>query len=266
MRWTTRLAPGYCAAATHGVLRVGHAARALTHGETPLRVRELGDAFASWAANYQTLPIGVAKESPHPVREATRRGAPRARRRARLHGHDRVVARRAGSLRAVRRRDRSTRRRASGRAAALRADRGLRARVPRQRARLPDDDRVRARRHVDRDVARDRAVSRRRTTYAPRRATRGSRAARSSRRSGRGARSSARSRRRASRPSRSSSARSRATTTTRSSSPRRACARHAIAPSPAYLAAASHAVTDAQPPDFLTVQPSLASSATSRSR
>ena len=45
---------------SHGVLRVGHAARALTHGETPLRVRELGDAFASWAASYQTLPIGVA--------------------------------------------------------------------------------------------------------------------------------------------------------------------------------------------------------------
>lgn len=69
-RWTARLAPGYCAAATHGVLRVGHAARALDQSETPLRVRELGDALASWAANYQTLPIGVAKQSRHAVREA----------------------------------------------------------------------------------------------------------------------------------------------------------------------------------------------------
>lgn len=56
-RWTVRLAPGYCAAATHGVLRVGHAARALGRAETPLRLRELGDALASWAASYQTLPI-----------------------------------------------------------------------------------------------------------------------------------------------------------------------------------------------------------------
>lgn len=55
-RWTARLAPGYCAAATHGVLRVGHAARALAQAETPLRVRELGDALASWAASFQTLP------------------------------------------------------------------------------------------------------------------------------------------------------------------------------------------------------------------
>jgi hypothetical protein len=69
-RWTARLAPGYCAAATHGVLRVGHAARALAHGETPLRVRELGDALAAWAANYQTLPTGAAQQSRHSVRDA----------------------------------------------------------------------------------------------------------------------------------------------------------------------------------------------------
>jgi hypothetical protein len=57
-RWTERLSPGFCAAATHGVLRVGHAVRALEHVETPLRVRELADAFASWAYAYQVLPTG----------------------------------------------------------------------------------------------------------------------------------------------------------------------------------------------------------------
>src|SRR5262249_11811664 len=55
-RWMERLAPGFCAAATHGVIRVGHAARSLAESETPPRLRELADAFASWAATYQELP------------------------------------------------------------------------------------------------------------------------------------------------------------------------------------------------------------------
>src|SRR5215468_3816291 len=55
-RWVSRLAPGFCAAATHGVIRVGHAARALAESETAPRLRELADAFASWAATYQELP------------------------------------------------------------------------------------------------------------------------------------------------------------------------------------------------------------------
>src|SRR4029077_18852459 len=33
--WMERLAPGFCAAATHGVIRVGHATRGLTERETP---------------------------------------------------------------------------------------------------------------------------------------------------------------------------------------------------------------------------------------
>src|SRR3984893_18473600 len=55
-RWVELLAPGFCAAATHGVIRVGHAARSLAAAETPHRLRELADAFASWAATYQELP------------------------------------------------------------------------------------------------------------------------------------------------------------------------------------------------------------------
>jgi Questin oxidase-like len=54
--WMGRLAPGFCAAATHGVIRVGHAVRSLAARETPGRLRELADAFASWATTYQELP------------------------------------------------------------------------------------------------------------------------------------------------------------------------------------------------------------------
>jgi hypothetical protein len=59
-RWTTRLSPGICAAATHGVIRVGHAARALRQAETPARRRELADALASWTSTYQTLPTDLS--------------------------------------------------------------------------------------------------------------------------------------------------------------------------------------------------------------
>jgi hypothetical protein len=55
-RWAMRLAPGYSAAATHGAIRVGHAARALGEAETRTRLRELADALASWAASYSELP------------------------------------------------------------------------------------------------------------------------------------------------------------------------------------------------------------------
>jgi len=70
-RWVERLAPGFCAAATHGVIRVGHAVRGLAAGETPHRLRELADAFASWAATYQELPThGQAANGTMTPREA----------------------------------------------------------------------------------------------------------------------------------------------------------------------------------------------------
>jgi Questin oxidase-like len=59
-RWVGELAPGFCAAATHGVIRVGHAARGLADSETPPRLRELADALAGWAATWQELPAGDA--------------------------------------------------------------------------------------------------------------------------------------------------------------------------------------------------------------
>ncbi|HEU0217919.1 MAG TPA: questin oxidase family protein [Stellaceae bacterium] len=64
-RWAARLAPGYSGAATHGAIRVGHAVRALTEAETRvrLRLRELADALASWAASYAELPTATGTES-----------------------------------------------------------------------------------------------------------------------------------------------------------------------------------------------------------
>jgi len=57
-RWTERLAPAICASAAHGAIRVGHAARSLAETETPRRRAELADGLAYWAAWYQTLPTG----------------------------------------------------------------------------------------------------------------------------------------------------------------------------------------------------------------
>jgi Questin oxidase-like len=54
--WAARLAPGLMAAATHGVIRTGHATRALTIEDTPARRRELADGLAYWAADYMALP------------------------------------------------------------------------------------------------------------------------------------------------------------------------------------------------------------------
>jgi hypothetical protein len=69
--WVGRLAPGFSAAATHGVIRVGHAVRSLAVTKTPYRLRELADALASWAATYRELPASpdIAKGTMTP-REA----------------------------------------------------------------------------------------------------------------------------------------------------------------------------------------------------
>jgi hypothetical protein len=55
-RWSSRLAPGLAAAATHGVIRTAHAARAVAAHETEVRVAELADGLALWASAYQELP------------------------------------------------------------------------------------------------------------------------------------------------------------------------------------------------------------------
>ncbi len=55
--WWPRLLPGVAAAATHGVIRVGHAVRALTQdGEDTDHLTELAHGLAYWAARWQPVP------------------------------------------------------------------------------------------------------------------------------------------------------------------------------------------------------------------
>ena len=55
--WWPRLLPGLVAAATHGVIRTGHAVEALlTDGETPEHLTELAHGLAYWAARWQPVP------------------------------------------------------------------------------------------------------------------------------------------------------------------------------------------------------------------
>jgi hypothetical protein len=61
--WWPRLLPGIAAGATHGVIRVGHAVRALLDHPTPPRVHELGQGLAYWAARWQ--PIAPAGQGPY---------------------------------------------------------------------------------------------------------------------------------------------------------------------------------------------------------
>ena len=68
--WWPRLLPGIAAGATHGVIRVGHAVRALLAAETGPRVTELGRGLAYWAARWQ--PLAPAGAGPY------RRSDPRA--------------------------------------------------------------------------------------------------------------------------------------------------------------------------------------------
>ena len=61
--WWPRLLPGIAAGATHGVIRVGHAVRALLTEETGPRIDELGRGLAYWAARWQ--PIAPAGRGPY---------------------------------------------------------------------------------------------------------------------------------------------------------------------------------------------------------
>ena len=54
--WAPRLAPGLSAAACHGLIRTGQAARSLAERDSPARRGELAQGLAYWAARYQALP------------------------------------------------------------------------------------------------------------------------------------------------------------------------------------------------------------------
>jgi hypothetical protein len=61
--WWPRLLPGVAAAATHGVIRVGHAVRALTEdGDDADHLAELAHGLAYWAARWQPVPGAPASE------------------------------------------------------------------------------------------------------------------------------------------------------------------------------------------------------------
>jgi hypothetical protein len=55
--WWPRLLPGIAAGATHGVIRLGHAASALDALETAPRLDELAHALGYWAARWQPVPM-----------------------------------------------------------------------------------------------------------------------------------------------------------------------------------------------------------------
>jgi Questin oxidase-like len=68
--WWPRLLPGVAAAATHGVIRVGHAVRALTEdGEDADHLAELAHGLAYWAARWQPVP-GAPAAGPLPATAA----------------------------------------------------------------------------------------------------------------------------------------------------------------------------------------------------
>jgi hypothetical protein len=72
--WWLRPLPGVAAAATHGVIRVGHAVRALTEdGEDPDHLTELAHGLAYWAARWQPVP-GTVATGPPPVTARTAGG------------------------------------------------------------------------------------------------------------------------------------------------------------------------------------------------
>lgn len=59
--WWPRLLPGIAAGATHGVIRVGHAVRALlSDGDSPVRIRELAHGLGYWASRWK--PVAMPSE------------------------------------------------------------------------------------------------------------------------------------------------------------------------------------------------------------
>jgi len=58
-RWWPRLLPGAVACSTHGLIRTGHAVRALLEQETVPRLDELAQALGYWAARWQLVPGAV---------------------------------------------------------------------------------------------------------------------------------------------------------------------------------------------------------------
>lgn len=71
-RWWPRLLPGAVASAGHGLIRTGHAVRALREQVTGPRLDELGQALGYWAARWQPLPAHRGPQGILHVRAALR--------------------------------------------------------------------------------------------------------------------------------------------------------------------------------------------------
>jgi hypothetical protein len=73
-QWVPLLAPGLVGAATHGLIRTGHAVRSLGQRENALRRHELAQGLAYWAARYYVLPgSSAATGTTFEVRDALKR-------------------------------------------------------------------------------------------------------------------------------------------------------------------------------------------------
>ena len=93
--WVPRLLPGLSAAAFHGAIRTGHAARSLARRETAPRRTELAEGLGYWAAQYrelpgarpaETLPAARALEHLRPLPPSSRRHGSIARALSALDG------------------------------------------------------------------------------------------------------------------------------------------------------------------------------------
>ena len=72
-KWTGRLAAGLSGEATHGLIRTAHAVRALELGASPLRLNELADGLAYWAAGYHAFRAVPASNQAYGLDEALAR-------------------------------------------------------------------------------------------------------------------------------------------------------------------------------------------------
>lgn len=70
--WLPRLIPGSMASGTHGIIRCGHASRALANAVTPARLDELAQALAYCAARYRLVGGEPRLEGVLGIEEATR--------------------------------------------------------------------------------------------------------------------------------------------------------------------------------------------------
>lgn len=68
--WVPRLAPGFLAGATHGMLRTAHAVRGLAAGDSATGRDELAQGLAYWAARYYAMPISSAARAPVGLEDA----------------------------------------------------------------------------------------------------------------------------------------------------------------------------------------------------